>query len=191
MSVAGDRSGASQPSGVSGPSRPGSSAPRSGPGRTRARAGQYLCSFWMAGQPFALDAVLVGEVLAVPRLLPVPLTPPWLLGLHNLRGIALAVVDLGRVLDLPGEPPAPGSALNVLVLRSEDLTVGIRIDRVDAVRTFESVRVEPLASPEHPAIRALVRLPHLTATLLDEVQVAARLGELRLRRQGAGSAPTA
>src|SRR5687768_3632061 len=73
----------------------------------RAQAGQYVCVFWLSGQRFAVDAVVVGEVVAVPQVMPVPATPDWLVGLCNLRGVALAVLDLGGVLQLPLAAAAP------------------------------------------------------------------------------------
>ncbi len=152
-----------------------------------ARAGQYLCSFWLRGRCYALDAVLVAEVVAVPKVLPVPLSPSWLLGLHNLRGTVLALVDLAAVLDLPqGESErAFGPGATVLVLRTPEVLVGARIDRVDAVQGFETTHVEPLAADGHPYVKALVRFETRggqVATLLDEAKVGARLRALRLRK---------
>ncbi len=154
---------------------------------TGARAGQHMCSFWLRGRCYALDAVLVAEVVAVPRVLPVPLSPPWLLGLHNLRGTVLALVDLAAVLDLPqGAPERPGgAAATALVLRTPEVLVGARIDRVDAVQGFETTRVDPLGAEGHPFAKALVRFETRggqVATLLDEVKVGACLVGLRLRK---------
>ncbi len=174
------------------PSRSGA-APSSaaGPSTSRvvtgARAGQYLCSFWLHGRCYALDAVLVAEVVAVPKLLPVPRSPDWLIGLHNLRGTVLAVVDLAAVLDLPTSAPQrlSGTGATVLVLRTPEVLVGARIDRVDAVQAFETTRVEPLADGGPRYVKALVRFDTRggqVATLLDEGDVGARLGGLRLRR---------
>jgi purine-binding chemotaxis protein CheW len=158
-----------------------------------ARAGQYVCVFWLGGDRYALDAVLVREVVAVPGLLPVPLTPPWMLGLCNLRGVALAVVDLGGALDLPTRPvAAPGaSGTVVLVLRFGGMIAGIRIDRVEAVYRFEESRQEPAVTlDEHPAVKGLLSFEAkggFTATLLDDVRLAARLKELRFSKS-AGAA---
>jgi len=153
-----------------------------------ARSGQYVCVFRLGGQRYALDAVLVGEVVSVPQLLPVPQTPPWLLGLCNLRGLALAVVDLGRVLDLAGagsEPP-PSGAVPVLVLRAGTVAAGARIERIDAVYPFESARLTASAAiDEHPAVKGLLTFEArggFVATLLDEQRLASRLSELRFRK---------
>jgi chemotaxis signal transduction protein len=187
------------PSPSSGSDRPGPASgdrgrsDASGRSRGRARAGQYVCVFWLGGQRYALDAVLVGEVIAVPSLLPVPVTPPWLLGLCNLRGVALAVVDLGRVLDMPAAAAAPsaGAGLPVLVLRADGVSAGIRIERIEAVYRFETAKFTASAAfEEHPAVRGLLTFEArggFVATLLDEQAVTRRLHELRFRKSEAGA----
>jgi chemotaxis signal transduction protein len=151
--------------------------------------------FWLSGARYALDAVLVGEVVSVPSLLPVPVTPSWLLGLCNLRGVALAVVDLAAVLGMKAAAPAPlpaAGGVPVLVLRAHGVTVGIRIDRIEAVYPFESAKLTPsTAIDEHPAVKGLLAFEArggFVATLLDEQRVAARLKELKFKKAEAGAA---
>ncbi len=60
---------------------------------------QYL-TFSLGGECFALESLLVSEVLDVPSITPVPLAPEHLCGVVNLRGNAATVVDLGRKLGL-------------------------------------------------------------------------------------------
>jgi chemotaxis signal transduction protein len=190
----------SNPSNPSHPSGPGRSG-RSGRdhssrrGRGRAKAGEYVCVFWLAGSRYALDAVLVGEVILVPTLLPVPVTPLWLLGLCNLRGVALAVVDLAAVLGMKAASSAPlpsAGGVPVLVLRTHGVSVGIRIDRIEAVYPFESAQLTPsTAIDEHPAVRGLLSFQArggFVATLLDEQKVAERLTELKFKKAEAGAA---
>lgn len=186
----------SHPSMGSGPRSDGSgsgSGEREGRAERGARAGQNVCVFWLGGQRYALDAVLVREVVAVPGLLPVPLTPAWLLGLCNLRGVALAVVDMGGVLDLKTPlPPAGAAGTVVLVLRPGGMLVGVRIDRVEAVYRFEAGRLEPgTGLDEHPAVKGLLAFESrggFVATLLDDAKLGARLKELRFRKSAAGAA---
>jgi chemotaxis signal transduction protein len=191
----GPPSNPSNPSHPSGPGRSGRSG-RSGSSRRRgtAKAGEYACVFWLSGARYALDAVLVGEVVSVPSLLPVPVTPAWLLGLCNLRGVALAVVDLAAVLGMRTAAPAAPSAggVPVLVLRAHGVTVGIRIDRIEAVYPFDAARLTPsTAIDEHPAVKGLLGFEArggFVATLLDEQKVAARLKELKFKKAEAGAA---
>ena len=51
----------------------------------------------MIGQErFLLDLTQVGEIVPVPSITVVPLTQPWYLGLANIRGNLISVIDLGR-----------------------------------------------------------------------------------------------
>jgi chemotaxis signal transduction protein len=158
----------------------------------RNRAGQNVCVFWLGGHRYALDAVHVAEVVAVPGTVPVPLTPPWLLGLCNLRGTALVVIDLPAVLGLPetfaADPERSG--LVVLVLRVHGLLVGARIDRVEAVYRFDAAHFEATpARDEHPAVRGLLEFGErggFLATLLDDQEIRARLKDLRFERRTDG-----
>jgi len=156
----------------------------------RARAGEYVCTFWNAGECFALDTVLVAEVVAVARVTPVPLSPSWLLGLHNLRGTPLVIADLFQVLDLPGGGSYAGGPMDVLVLRTAAVLVGIRIERIGAVHGYDGVVRESAAAPEHPAVKGLLKIASRggqVATLLDEGHVSERLAALRLRRPAEGA----
>lgn len=48
---------------------------------------QGLCTFWLHNRCFAVDISLVREVVNVDSVVAVPLSPPALLGLFNLRGM--------------------------------------------------------------------------------------------------------
>jgi twitching motility protein PilI len=53
----------------------------------------------IGGARYLLDLVHAGEIVPVPALAAVPLTQPWYLGLANIRGTLVGVVDLARFLD--------------------------------------------------------------------------------------------
>ncbi len=172
---------------------PGSdSSRRSRPGKG-ARSGVFACVFWIGGVRYAIDAVHVAEVLAVPHLVPVPQTPEWLLGLHNLRGTALGVIDFATVMSLPGgPPPPPGAGIVVLVLKVEGIMLGARIDRIEAVYPFDSARFEATAgTAEHPAVRGVLEFKArggFSATLLGDQELGARVRALPLRQRREGDA---
>jgi twitching motility protein PilI len=71
----------------------------------------------IGGASYLLELTETGEIVPVPPLAPVPLTRSWYLGLANIRGSLVGVVDLGGYLAEGGEgapaaPPfaAPGQA---------------------------------------------------------------------------------
>ncbi|GEP12202.1 chemotaxis protein CheW [Methylobacterium gnaphalii] len=76
---------------------------------------------------FALDAGLVRELVRPPRLTRVPGAPPTLAGLANLRGTALPVLDLRRIVR-PDREPATEPTRVVVAEAGEP--VGLMVDRV-------------------------------------------------------------
>ena len=71
----------------------------------------------IGGARYLLDLVEAGEIVPLPPLAPVPLTQSWYLGLANVRGHLLGVVDLARYLQPDagtapaGTAPASGARL--------------------------------------------------------------------------------
>jgi purine-binding chemotaxis protein CheW len=142
--------------------------------------------FWLGGQRYALDTVDVLEAVSIPELVPVPLSPPWLLGLTSLRGAPLPVVDLPTVLGLPSVPGASDGSENpqALVLRIDGILLGGRVDRIEAVYGLGEARLETVASAsEHKAVKGLLEVGKaaVPATLLDHAELARRVGALRFR----------
>ncbi len=50
----------------------------------------------IGGERYLLDLTQAGEIVPVPALTEVPLTQPWYMGLANIRGNLVGVVDLAR-----------------------------------------------------------------------------------------------
>jgi len=62
--------------------------------RTVTGAPTHQLGLEIGGERYLLDLVEAGEIVPVPPLTSVPLTQPWYLGLANVRGSLLGVVDL-------------------------------------------------------------------------------------------------
>lgn len=166
------------------PSAPSSRSGGESSRRTpRSREGLYACVFWLGGQRYALDTVSVLEAITLTQLVPVPLSPPWLVGLTSLRGTPLPVVDLPAVLALPAPPDArEGTTSSALVMRVEGLLLSGRVDRIEAIYPFAAARREPVVSAaEHPAVSGLLEVgkTDVPATLLDHTELSRRVNELR------------
>ncbi len=78
--------------------------------RTSSGARAHQLGVEIGGMRYLLDLVEAGEIVPLPPLAAVPLTQPWYLGLANVRGSLLGVVDLARYLD-PQARPTPGTRL--------------------------------------------------------------------------------
>jgi twitching motility protein PilI len=77
--------------------------------RTSSGARAHQLGVEIGGMRYLLDLVEAGEIVPLPPLAAVPLTQPWYLGLANVRGNLLGVVDLARYFD-PDAGPACAQA---------------------------------------------------------------------------------
>jgi chemotaxis signal transduction protein len=64
-------------------------------------ASSRACAFTLAGHRVAVDVADAREVVVFESITPLPLAPPFVLGLANLRGSVMPVVDLAPLLGLP------------------------------------------------------------------------------------------
>ncbi len=148
-----------------------------------------VCVFWLGEQCYGVVSSLVGEVFVVEQYAPVPVAPPAVIGLFNLRGTPVALVDLALVLDLPGAgpiaaQPVEGATIVALVLRTGRMLVGAHIRKMEVViPSGRALYVPPEGSAgEHPVVGGFLELPErpgLTITLLEPDALMARLNKLR------------
>jgi purine-binding chemotaxis protein CheW len=79
----------------------------------------------VAGEHYALPVEQVLEVADLGQIAPVPGSPPEIVGVGNLRGQVIPVIDLARMLGLSGGEPS-----RVVVAESGDLLAGLLVDAV-------------------------------------------------------------
>ena len=96
-----------------------------------------ICSFRVHDLTLGIPAGDVREVIRAQSLTPVPLAPPSIPGLFNLRGHIVTTVDTRHCLDFPARgDDAP--SMNVLV-HSGDSVVSLLVDEIgDVIEVTES-----------------------------------------------------
>jgi purine-binding chemotaxis protein CheW len=102
----------------------------------------HLVLFQLAHETYALESRFVREVYVPKEVRPLPCTPPFILGIANVRGQILSVTDLKQVFHLPNQALTP--LQRILVLQTEHMEFGILVDAVLSVR---QVHVSELQSP--------------------------------------------
>lgn len=90
-----------------------------------------FCTFYLDRLRFGVDVQQVQEVVPYQEMTRVPLAPPTVRGLLNLRGQIVTGIDLRRRLDLP-DRPADVLPMNV-VMRGEDSPVSFLVDDIGEV----------------------------------------------------------
>ena len=88
----------------------------------------------MIGQErFLLDLTQVGEIVPVPSITLVPLTQPWYLGLANIRGNLISVIDLARY-QLQSETAVGSDSRVVTFAGGLGFNCGLLVSRVYGLR---------------------------------------------------------
>ena len=127
---------------------------------------ERACIVVLDGHRFAIDVREAREVIVLDALTSVPGAPASLLGVANLRGSVLGVVDPRPLLGLPPRAAAPGAPM--LVIAAGDLQAAIPIDRVVGLHGFDAPRA--LEHPHRPGAAfaaGMIRHGDDEVTLLD------------------------
>jgi purine-binding chemotaxis protein CheW len=91
--------------------------------------------FNLGSEKFALGTEQVKSIEEMQDIIPVPLAPPYVTGLINLRGAIVAVVDLRQRLGLADIQN--GRDMVILIVEHNGEDVGLIVDRVLSVEIFE------------------------------------------------------
>lgn len=129
---------------------------------------QY-CTFFVDGHYFGLDVLQVQEVIRFQEMTRVPLAPPVVRGLINLRGQIVTAIDLRRRLEL-GERPADQLPVNVVV-QTDDGAISLLVDEIgDVLEVQEKLFERPpdtLKGPARELIRGAYKLENGLLLILD------------------------
>lgn len=90
-----------------------------------------LVTFRLEDETYGINVMHVQEVLRVTEIAPVPGAPPYVLGIINLRGNVVTVIDTRSRFGLP--PGDIGEASRIVIIESEMQVVGILVDSVAEV----------------------------------------------------------
>ncbi|KRB40371.1 MAG: chemotaxis protein CheW [Pseudomonadota bacterium] len=133
-----------------------------------------LISFEIAGQEFCIDIRAVREIRGWTAATPIPHTPPYMLGVINLRGTIMPVIDLRNRLDL-GQTQASTRHVIVVVQHGERLA-GLLVDAVQETFVIdEALLQDPPAMDATNDARFIDAIIPLEGRMLSRLVVAALL----------------
>ena len=100
-----------------------------------------VIEFIVAHERYAFESAYVREIYPLNELTPLPCTPPFVLGIVNVRGQILSVIDIKKFFDLPDKGLTD---LNkVIVLRSESMEFGVLADLIAGTRAVPVRELQP------------------------------------------------
>jgi purine-binding chemotaxis protein CheW len=113
-----------------------------------------FCTFYLDKLLFGVELKGVQEVIRTLDVTQVPLAPPVVSGLINLRGQIVTAVDLRRRLELSLRSPDI-SPMNVVV-RSDDGAVSFLVDEIGDVVEVDDSSFEPAPEMLRASIRSMI-----------------------------------
>jgi purine-binding chemotaxis protein CheW len=116
---------------------------------------QQYCTFFLDDLFFGVEVLKVQEVIRYQEMTRVPVAPPMVSGLINLRGQIVTALDLRRRLGLPKLPPEK-RPMNVVV-RTGEGAVSLLVDEIGDVQEVEESAFEPLPQTLVGEARELIR----------------------------------
>ena len=106
---------------------------------------QYL-TFMLADEEYGIDILRVQEIKGWDRVTPMPNMPDYILGVINLRGTVVPIVDLRKHFELESVPFDKTTVVIVVRVGNEDegeRTMGIVVDAVSEVHNIAKTDLKP------------------------------------------------
>jgi purine-binding chemotaxis protein CheW len=138
---------------------------------------RQFCSFYLDQLLFGIESQKIQEVVAYRPLRAVPLAPPVVSGLMNLRGQVVVAFELRRQLELAERPPNLTPVC--LIVRDEQGTVCLLADEVGNVLEVQEDTFEPVPETLSPRLRSLILGVHKLEGRLMHVLDTGRACEIR------------
>ncbi len=101
-------------------------------------------TFQLDDETYGIDVMQIREVLRSAVISPVPGAPAFVLGIINLRGNVVAIIDTRSRFNLP--PREMDDSSRILILEAGDYVVGFLVDSVSEVAELRSENIE--ATPD-------------------------------------------
>ena len=136
-----------------------------------------ICLFSISGDTYAVTVDILAEIIIPQKVFPVPTTPSHVIGIINLRGNIVPIVDIRPALSLP----VTAGVNQIAIIRYNQMTLGILVDTVAEVIAVPLSSVLPL--PAEVAVQeagAKSRSRYLKAIIQRQNGVAALLNIDRL-----------
>lgn len=115
---------------------------------------RYIC-FNVANEEFGIPLLNVKEVIGYPEITPVPQTPAHFLGIMNLRGNVISVLDFRLKI---GQKATKSEETTVMILDLGGFNLGVVVDCVNSV-----LAVNPELLAPRPVIESTKNNDYITS----------------------------
>ena len=116
-------------------------------------ADKYL-QFSLGSEDYAIPLLMVKEVIPTPDTVPIPNSPDYYMGVMNLRGQIISIVDLRKKLKI--SPSTDNSEVAVMIVSHHDFNIGLVVDKIQKV-----LPIEPSEVSEVPDIQSKINSQYI------------------------------
>jgi len=110
-----------------------------------------IVEFALSYERYGVESSCVREVLPLKDLTPLPGTPPFLIGVVNVHGQIISVIDIRKFFDLPAE--ALSEANNIIIVTKDGMELAILTDAITGLRSIPLQDIQP-SLPTLTGVRA-------------------------------------
>ena len=144
---------------------------------------RYLC-FNLGKEEFAIPLLSIKEVIGLPDVTPIPQAPAYFMGIMNLRGQVISVMDLRLKMNIK---PTQSDETSVIILDLGDSQLGVAVDQVNSVQLLnaEDVSEKPVvdSTKNHDYILGVLRKEDKLVLLLDVARALSVEDKSTLKKQ--------
>ncbi len=110
-----------------------------------------IVEFQLSSERYGIESSYVREAYALKELTPLPCTPSFLLGVVNVHGQIISVIDIRKFFDLPAEGLTDIN--NIIIVGKEKMELAILTDAITGMRSISLQDIQP-SLPTLTGIRA-------------------------------------
>ncbi len=110
-----------------------------------------ICLFSISDDTFAIPVEALIEIITSQKIFPVPTTPSHVLGVINLRGNIVPIIDIRPALSLP-QRSVPGQ---IAIVKRGSMMLGFIVDNVSTIISIPTSHIRPL--PPETGIQKTVK----------------------------------
>jgi purine-binding chemotaxis protein CheW len=129
-----------------------------------------IVGFCLGEEEFGVDIFAVKEIIRMPIMTRVPNAPTFVVGVVNMRGRVIPIIDLCIRFGLPPSD-IENSDRKIVVIEHENKTVGFLVDAVNEVASISRSIAEPpppmVSGIESDYITAIAKLNNKLLILLE------------------------
>ncbi|MFI3257007.1 MAG: chemotaxis protein CheW, partial [Spirochaetales bacterium] len=102
-----------------------------------------MVAFSLGGKDYAIDILKVKEIAKADRFTYVPNTSPFVIGVYNLRGEIIPIIDLRIFFNIPYDDCAENNFENMIIVGFGEQKYATIVDSIERVVGIDSASVQP------------------------------------------------